>query len=171
MSNGTESGLTYSLLEKGNLFVGQGISLGNDGNQVDLGVQAAHHLNVQRLEGVASRLDKVDTCMHTVVHNVHPVDLVLGIKVCVEARLNVLNDWAPGVVIVYKVSEAGSVDHGQSQTHSALLDIGTDGLDGHRLWDNLKTRALALLWGIQRAIEQGVDECGLAETGFTCNAS
>jgi hypothetical protein len=40
---------THALLESCNLIVGQGIGLGDDGDEVDLGVEAAHNLNVQGL--------------------------------------------------------------------------------------------------------------------------
>jgi hypothetical protein len=42
--------ITHSLLEGSNLLISKGIGLGNDRNQVDLGVKAAHDLNVERLE-------------------------------------------------------------------------------------------------------------------------
>jgi hypothetical protein len=105
---------TYTLLEGGNLVVGESVGLCDDGNQVDLGVQAAHNLDIERLERVTSWLNEVDTSVDAVVNNVHAVDLVLGIQVCIEALLDVLNDWAPGVVIVDKVSETRGVDHSQA---------------------------------------------------------
>jgi hypothetical protein len=105
---------TYTLLEGGNLIIGESIRLGDDGNEIDLGVQAAHDLNIERLERVTSWLNEVDTSVDAVVNNVHAVDLVLGIQVCIEALLDVLNDWAPGVVIVDKVSETRGVDHSQA---------------------------------------------------------
>jgi hypothetical protein len=102
---------TYTLLEGGNLVVGESVGLCDDGNQVDLGVQAAHNLDIER---VTSWLNEVDTSVDAVVHNVHAVDLVLGVQVCIEALLDVLNNWAPGVVIVDKVSETRGVDHSQA---------------------------------------------------------
>lgn len=102
---------TYTLLEKGDFLVGQCIGLGNDGDQVDLGVQAAHHLDVQGLQGVAGRLDEVNTGVDAVVDNVAAVDLVLGLQVGVVALLDVLDNWAPGVIVVDKVTEAGGINH------------------------------------------------------------
>jgi hypothetical protein len=67
----------YSLLEHRDLLVGQGIGLGNDRNQVDFGVQAAHDFDVEGLEGVASGLDEVDTGVDAVVDDVHTVHLIL----------------------------------------------------------------------------------------------
>ena len=77
-------------------------------------MQAAHNLNVKRLEGVAGGLNKEDAGVDAVVHNVHAVDLVLSIEVSIKALLNVFNDGAPRLVIVHKVTEAGSVDNGKS---------------------------------------------------------
>jgi hypothetical protein len=154
---------TYTLLEGGNLIIGESIRLGDDGNEVDLGVQAAHDLNIERLERVTSWLNEVDTSVDAVVHNVHAVDLVLGIQVCIEALLDVLDNWAPGVVIVDKVSETRSVDDSQAQADSVLLDISADGLDVDSFGCEIEGRLLALLGRVERGVEQGVDQSGLSE--------
>lgn len=158
---------TYSRLERGDLLVGQGIGLGNDRDQVDLGVQPLHDLDVQRLQGVARGLDEEDAGVDAVVHNVHAVHLVLGIKVGVETLLNVVNDWPPGLVIVDKVAKAGRVNHCQPQTNTRLLNIGADRLDSDGLRDDVEARALGLLGGVQRSVEESVDKCRLSEAGFT----
>lgn len=159
---------TYSLLEQSNLLVGQSIGLRDDGDQVDLGVQAAHNLDIQRLEGVASRLNEVDTGVDAVVDNVAAVDLVLSLEVGVETLLDVLDNRAPRVVVVDKVTEAGGIDDAQAETDTVLLNIGAGGLDGHSLGDNVGIGAGALLRGVEGGVEQGVDESGLSEAGFTC---
>jgi hypothetical protein len=41
---------THSLLEQANLLLGQSISLGNDGNQVDLLVKSPHELDIDWFE-------------------------------------------------------------------------------------------------------------------------
>ena len=158
---------TYTLLESGNLVVGKSVGLGDDGNEVDLGVQAAHDLDIERLERVAGGLDEVDTGVDAVVDNVHAVDLVLGVQVCIEALLDVLNDWAPGVIVVDKVSETGSVNDSQAQANSVLLDVSADGLNVDGLGCEVERRLLALLRGVERGVEQGVDQSGLSKTRFT----
>lgn len=85
----------YSLLEQGHFFVGQGVGLGDDRNQVDLGVQPAHDFDIQRLQRVACRLNKVDTGMNSVVDNIHSVDLVLRLEVCIVSLLNIFHNWPP----------------------------------------------------------------------------
>lgn len=101
------------MFECGDLLVRQGISLGNDGNEVDLGVQALHDLNIQGLQRVTCGLDEEDTGVDAVVHDVHAVDLVLGVEVGIVSLLNVVNDGTPRFVIVDEVAEARSIDHGQ----------------------------------------------------------
>jgi hypothetical protein len=58
-------------------------------------METAHDLNVEGLEGVASGLNEEDTGVNAVVHNVHAVDLVLGIEVSIKSLLDVVNDRAP----------------------------------------------------------------------------
>ena len=128
---------TYSLLESGNLLIGQGIGLGDDRNQVDLGVKSAHNLNVQRLQRVASGLDEVDTGMDAVVDNVHAVDLVLSLQVGIESLLDVLDNWSPRVIVVDKVTKARGINNGQAEANTILLNIGADGLDGDGLGDDI----------------------------------
>ena len=118
---------------------------------------------------MTSRLNEVDTGVDTVVDNVHAVDLVLGIQVSIEALLDVLNDWAPGVVVVDKVTKTRSVNDSQAQANSVLLDIGADGLDVDGLERKIERRLLALLRGVKRGVEQGVDQSGLSEARFTWN--
>ena len=144
---------TYSRLESSDLLVCQSIGLGNDGNQVDLGVKTLHDLNVERLQRVASGLDEEDTCVNAVVHDVHSVDLVLGIQVSIEALLDVIRDWPPGLVVVDEVTEAGGVNNGQTQANTGFLDICADGLDGDSLGEDVQTWSLALLRRVEGSVE------------------
>ena len=159
----------YPLLESGNLVVRQRVRLGDDGDQVDLGVQASHDLDVERLQGVAGGLDEVDARVHAVVDDVHPVDLVLGVEVGVEALVDVVDDGPPRLVVVDEIAEAGRVDDGQPQPHAVLLDVGADGLDRDGLGDDLGARALLRLGRVQRRVEESVDEGRFSETGLACN--
>ena len=105
---------TYTLLEQCNFFIGKSVGLGNNRDEVDLGVKSAHDLNIEGLERVAGRLDEVDTGVHAVIDNVHAVDLVLGIKISIEPLLNVLHDWSPRVIVVDKVTESRGINHRQT---------------------------------------------------------
>ena len=158
---------TYTLLESGNLVVGKGVGLGDNRDKVDLGVQTAHDLDIKRLKRVTSGLDEVDTGVYTVVDNVHAVDFVLGIQVSIEALLDVLDDWAPGVIVVDKVTKAGGVNDSQTQANTVLLNVGADGLDVDGLGREVERWLLALLRGVERGVEKSVDQSGLSEARLT----
>lgn len=132
-------------------------------------MEAAHDLDIQRLEGVASRLDEVDTGVDAVVDNVAAVNLVLSLKVGVETLLNVLDNRAPRVVVVDKVTEARGINDAQAETDTVLLNVGAGGLDRHGLGDDVGIGAGTLLRGVEGGVEQGVDEGRLSETRFTCS--
>ena len=136
---------TYTLLEGRDLVVGEGVRLGDDWDEVDLGVQAAHDLDIERLQRVAGRLNEVHAGMHAVVDDVHAVDLVLRVEVGVETLLDVLDNRSPGVVVVDEVTEAGSVNDGQAEAHAVLLDVCGDGLYADRLWCEIERRLFSLL--------------------------
>ena len=82
-------------------------------------------------------LDEVDTRMNTIIHYVHPIDLVLSIEVGIETLLDVLDNWTPRVVIVDKIAETRSVHDRQSKTNTILFDIRTNGLDGDGFWNDV----------------------------------
>lgn len=163
-------GETYSGLEAGNLLIGKGVRLGNDRDQVDLGVKTSHDLNIQGLQRVASGLNEENASVNAVVDNVHAVDLVLGIQVGIISALDVVHNGAPRLVIVDKVTKSGSVDNSQAETDASLFDIGTDGLDLDGLGNDVQARSLALSGRVQRGVEQRIDESRLAKTRFTLKA-
>jgi hypothetical protein len=131
-------------------------------------VQTLHHLDVKGLERMAGGLDEEDASVDTVVNNVHPVDLVFGIQVGIEALFNVVHNRPPRFVVVHEVTKAGSVNYRQSETNTGLLNVCADGLDGNRLGNDVEAGFLALLGWVQRGVEEGVDKRRLSETGFTC---
>ena len=92
-------------------------------------MKSAHNLNVQRLQCMASWLNKVHTGVNSVVNDVHSVDLVLGIQVGIEALLDVVYNWSPGLIVVDKVTESGGINNSQTQTNTVLLNICAYGLD------------------------------------------
>ena len=156
------------MLEVCNLLIGESVGLGDDWDEVDLGVKSTHDLDVQGLERVAGRLNEVDTSMHAVVDDVHPVHLVLCIEIRIESLLDVLDNWPPGVIVVDEVTEARGIHNGQAKADAVLLNIGRDGLYTHSLRCELKRRLLALLGRVKRGIEQRVDQSRLAKTRLTC---
>lgn len=102
------------MLESSDFLISERVCFGNDWNEVDLGVESAHDFDVKRLERMSSRLDKVYTRVHTIVDNVHAVDLVFCVKIRIKPLLNVLDDWSPGIIVVNKVTKTRRVYNGQS---------------------------------------------------------
>lgn len=76
-------------------------------------MQSTHDFDIQRFESVAGGLNKVDACMYTVVHDVHPVHFVLGIQIRVEASFDVLSDGPPRIVVVDKIAKSRCVYNGE----------------------------------------------------------
>lgn len=68
-------------------------------------------------------LDKVKAGMDTVVDELGPVHPVLLLEVGVEARLNVVHDGLPAVVVVDEVTKARRVNDSEAESHAALLDV------------------------------------------------
>lgn len=130
-------------------------------------MQPAHNLNVEGLQGVTGGLDEVDARVDTVVDDVGTVDLVLGLEISVVSLFNVLDNRTPRVIVVHKVTKARRVDDGQTETDTVLFDIGTDGLDGDGLGNDVVAGASALLGRVKGGVEQGVDESRFTETRFT----
>lgn len=139
---------SYPGLESSNLLVGQSISLGDDWDKVDLGMKSAHNLDIKWLEGVASWLEEVDASVDAVVNDVHAVDLVLGIEVGVEALLDVIDDWSPGLVVVDEVPESRGINNSQAKTDAVLLNIRAERLDGNSLGNDVEAGSLALTWWV-----------------------
>jgi hypothetical protein len=130
-------------------------------------MKSAHDLDVERLQGVAGGLDEVHAGVNSVVHDVHPVDLVLGIKVGIETLLDVIHNWSPRLIIVDEITKARGINNSQTQANAILLDISTDGLYGDGFWDDVETGSLAFPRGVEGGVEQGVDQGRLSKSGFT----
>ena len=116
-------------------------------------MESLHNLNVERLERVASRLDKVHTGVDTVVDDVYAIDLVLGIKVGIETLLDIVDNRAPRLIVVDKVSETRGIDDSETQTDPVLFELGGNGLDSDGLRNNVVRRTLPLLGWIQGSVE------------------
>ena len=157
------------MLKEGHFFIRQSISLGNNRNQIDLGVQPAHDFDVQRLQRMPSRLDEVNTGVYTVVHNICAVDLVLCFQEAIESLLNVLDNWTPRIIVVDKVAKSRSINNRQTKTNALLLNVCAGGLDCHGLWDNIMRRTTTFPGRIERTVEQSVDEGRFTQSGFTCD--
>jgi hypothetical protein len=58
-------------------------------------MEPSHKFDVEGLKRVSSGLDKVNTCMNTIVDDISPVGFILCLKVCVKARFNAFQDGFP----------------------------------------------------------------------------
>lgn len=68
-------------------------------------------------------LDKVEAGMDTVVDELGPVHPVLLLEVGVKARLDVVDNRLPAIIVVDKVTEARRVNDSEAESHATLLDV------------------------------------------------
>lgn len=92
----------------------QGISLGDNGDQVNTRAQALHDLNVEGLESVSSGANEVQAGVHTHVDLVRPAGLLFLEHVRLVLVIQELDDRLPGVTVVDIVTEAGGINNGQA---------------------------------------------------------
>lgn len=102
----------YTLLEASQVRWAQRVRLGNHGDQVHTGAQSLHDFDIERLQGMASRSDEVQTCVDTEVNLVGTTGLLLLQHVGLMLVVEELDDGHPGVTVVDVVAEAGGVDDG-----------------------------------------------------------
>ena len=100
-------------------------------------MQSTHDLDVKGLQRVTGWLDEVNASMHTVIYDVHAIDLVLRLEISIESLLNIFHDWAPRVVIVDKISKTGSVHDRQAKANAIFLNVCADRLDRNGFGDDV----------------------------------
>jgi hypothetical protein len=99
------------LLEARQISRAESIRLGDHGDQVDSGAQSLHHLNIKRLQGVASWSDEVQTCVDAQVNLVHTAWLLLLQHVRLMLVIQKLDNRHPGVAVVDIVAETWGIDN------------------------------------------------------------
>lgn len=161
--------MTYALLELGQISWAQSIRLGDNGNEIDAGAETLHHLNIQRLQGVASRTDEVQASVHAEINLLRSARLLLLQHVALMLVVQKLNDGLPAVPVVHVVTEAGGVDDSQSDLEELLLQLGLGDLDLDGLVDLLGVAAAMIGVVLDRGGEEGVDEGRLAQAGLACH--
>jgi hypothetical protein len=77
-------------------------------------MKSAHNFNVQWLQSMASRLNEVNTGVDPVVNDIHAVDLVLSVQVCIETLFDVIHNWSPRLIIVNEVTKTRGINNGQT---------------------------------------------------------
>lgn len=92
----------------------ESVGLGNNGDQVNTRAQALHHLDIKRLEGVASGSDEVQAGVNAHIDLVSAARLLLLEHVGLVLVIQELDDGLPGVTVVDIVAEAGGINDSQA---------------------------------------------------------
>ena len=160
--------LLDALLELLTLLYRQGVSLGNDGHNIDHVRELLQHNNVDWLQRMSGRLDEEQAAVNA---GILDITLSLRCEFLSQVRgvliLDVLDDGVPAAVVVHQVAIARGVDDVQSQADAILLDDVGNSL-------NLGGLANRLI-GLQSALgvnqvrsEDGVDQSRLSKTSLAC---
>lgn len=158
-----------SLLELGQVGRAESISLGDNRDQVNARTEALHDLNIERLEGVAGRADKVQAGMDTEINLVLTAGLLLLEHVRLVLVVEELDDGHPRVAVVDIVAESGGIDNGQSDLEELLLKLGLGNLNLDGLVDLLLVASLVIGVVLDGGREESVDEGSLAQTRLASN--
>lgn len=158
--------LLNALLEGQALLRGQGVSLGDDGNDVDDIRKLLQDDNVDRLQGVARGVDEEEAAVDT---SILDVALSLCRELLAQVRgvliLDILDDGVPATVVVDQVAVSRGVDDVESQSDAVLLDDVGHGLDLSGGADGLL--GLEATLGVDEVrSEDGVNQGGLAHTSL-----
>jgi hypothetical protein len=105
---------TYSLLEASQVSGAEGVSLGNNGNQVDSGAQTLHDFDIKRLQGVAGGANEVEAGMDTEVDLVRSAGLLLLQHIRLMLVIEELNNGLPRIAVVDVVTKSRGVDNGKA---------------------------------------------------------
>jgi hypothetical protein len=109
-----QTGHSYPRLELLKVGRAEGISLSDNGDQVDTGAEALHDLNVQRLESVASGTNEVQAGVHTEINLLRSARLLLLKHVGLMLVVEELDDRLPRVAVVDIVAKTRGINNGQA---------------------------------------------------------
>ena len=114
---------TYSFLEIGHLFGSQCISLGNDRNQINSSRKTFHEFNIESLERMTRRGDKVETSVDTAVNDTLAMNLIFLFEIEIKSRIDILQNWFPRVFIVDGIAESGCVDDRELEVDTIFFQV------------------------------------------------
>lgn len=159
--------LLDTLLESLALLGGQGIGLGNDGNDVDNIRQLLQDDNINGLQGVSRGLDEEQTAVNT---SVLDVAITLGSQLLAQVGrvliLDVFDNGVPASVVVDEISVSRGIDNVHLEADAVLLDDVGNGVDLGGLADGLI--GLETTLGFEKVGgEDGVDQGRLAQTSLS----
>lgn len=122
--------LLYPLLERLALLQSQAVALGDDWDDVDNIAKLLQDNDVDRLEGVAGRLDEEEAAVNAGILDVAlTLRRELLVEICAVLILDVLDNRVPAAVVIDEVAVARGIHNVESQAHAVLLDDVRYGLD------------------------------------------
>lgn len=80
--------------------------------------------------------------------------------------VNEVDDWCPGILVVYVVAEPRSVDHGELHLERLFFKLSLDDLYLGELVELLDVSATVVLRRGQLGRKERVDQSGLAQARF-----
>lgn len=82
--------------------------------------------------------------------------------------VNELDNGSPRVTVVDVVTESRRVNDGELDFELFLLELGLDNLDFCEFVELLVVTPVVVFRRREFGGEEGIDECGFAETGLAC---
>ncbi len=160
--------LLDALLERLSLLQRQGVGLGNHWNHIDDIRELLEDDNVDRLEGVARRLDEEKAAVDA---SILDVALALSSELLPQVGgmlvLDILDNGIPAAVVVDQVTVSGGIDNVQSEAHAVLLDDVRHGVNFSGRADDL-LRLQPTLGLNEVGGEDGVDQGRLSQPSLAC---
>ncbi len=149
-------------LELGQLGLVDRVGLCDDGNDIHLGVELLHAHEVDGLEAVAVRRNKVEAGMDpgVVVDGQVALDFQLLLEILLVLVVDVVDNRLEAVLLVHLVAVTDRVAERQLQ-----LDVGLLELVGVRAEPHVRLSMVGRI-GLEVGIEQGVHQGGLPEAGL-----
>lgn len=111
--------------------------------------------------------DEVKARVDAQIRLLAPLRLLLLAHVRFMLVIDELHNRQPRVAVVHVVAESRGVDHRELDLELLLLELGLDDLNLRQLVHLLHMSPAVVLRRRKLRREQGVDECRLAQAGFT----
>ena len=115
-----------------------------------------------------ARSDKVETSVYPHVDLFFTLRLLLLTHIVFVLVVQKVDDRRPALPVVDIVAEPGGIDDGQLDAEIPLLQFSLDDLDFGRLVELLGESVSVVFRGDEFGREEGVDQGGFPQTGFTC---
>ena len=139
-------------------------------------MKTSHEFDVEGFEGVAGRLNKVDTRMNAIIDDISTMRFILCLEVRIESRLDTFQNGFPTIIsfhtkrakkarkrdlpvfIVDEIAESRGIDDVKSQSNAIFFDISGDSTDIDGLRDFNGSRTIAVSRRIQTRVKQSIHQ-------------